>query len=48
MPSDSGATTSPWMRTHLPELPPLESDCKADVCVIGGGITGLSTAYLLR
>ena len=48
MPSDSGATTSPWMRTHLPEFPVLESDCKADVCVIGGGITGLSTAYFLR
>lgn len=45
MPSDSGATTSFWMDDGLPEFPPLESDASVDVCVIGAGIAGLSTAY---
>ena len=27
--------------------PPIMADSEADVCVIGGGIAGLSTAYLL-
>jgi phytoene dehydrogenase-like protein len=28
-------------------LPPLDRNCTADVCVIGAGIGGLSTAYNL-
>ena len=31
----------------LPEFPRLEKNLKVDVCIIGGGITGLSTAYYL-
>lgn len=31
----------------LPVFPPLQGDTRADVCVIGAGIGGLTTAYLL-
>ena len=37
-----------WSATaQLPECGPLERNVHADVCVIGGGIAGLSTAYHL-
>jgi glycine/D-amino acid oxidase-like deaminating enzyme/nitrite reductase/ring-hydroxylating ferredoxin subunit len=37
-----------WNATvHLPEFSPLAEDIHVDVCVVGAGITGLSTAYLL-
>ena len=40
--------TSVWAATaQLPTYSPLTSDTAADVCVIGGGIAGLTTAYLL-
>jgi glycine/D-amino acid oxidase-like deaminating enzyme len=49
MRSDSGGTTSLWMAST--EMPPvtqgLTADAQADVCVVGAGIAGLSTAYLL-
>ncbi|MFO7276853.1 MAG: FAD-dependent oxidoreductase [Pseudomonadota bacterium] len=48
MPSDSGATTSPWMHERAEGFAPLENDVRADVCVVGAGITGLTTAYLLQ
>jgi glycine/D-amino acid oxidase-like deaminating enzyme/nitrite reductase/ring-hydroxylating ferredoxin subunit len=48
MPSDSGATTSLWMATPVPSFPRLEADCAADVCIVGGGIAGITTAYLLQ
>ena len=32
----------------LPQFPPLQGEETADVCVIGGGYTGLSTALFLR
>lgn len=48
MPSDSGRTTSVWMATSgVPHFETLNADARADVCVVGGGIAGLSTAYLL-
>ena len=44
----SGKTVSLWMTTaNMPEGRPLDSDTRADVCIVGGGIAGLSTAYLL-
>lgn len=45
MPSESGATTSYWMDAGLPSFPPLDANAAVDVCVIGAGIAGLSTAY---
>lgn len=37
-----------WMATaNLPQFPVLQADLETDVCVIGGGIGGLTTAYLL-
>ena len=41
-------TGSIWTATtDLPAFPPLDTDLRVDVCVVGGGIAGLSTAYLL-
>jgi glycine/D-amino acid oxidase-like deaminating enzyme/nitrite reductase/ring-hydroxylating ferredoxin subunit len=46
--TDSGLSLSPWMLTaDMPGLPVLAADTEADVCVVGAGIAGLSTAYLL-
>ena len=44
----SGATRSVWMDA-VPEeaLNPLRTEVTADVCVVGGGIAGVSAAYLL-
>src|SRR4026209_522101 len=47
MRSDSGHTTSVWMATDVPELPSLSHDIRTNVCVVGAGIAGLTTAYLL-
>src|SRR4030095_5695471 len=46
--TDSGQSISAWMAT-TPVAPesPLDQNTNADVCVIGAGIAGLSTAYLL-
>lgn len=44
----NGASQSIWMATaSVPAFPPMAGDCGADVCVIGGGIAGMTTAYLL-
>ncbi|MBD2035304.1 FAD-dependent oxidoreductase [Leptolyngbya sp. FACHB-321] len=44
----SGQSTSVWMETAtIPEQPALTETLHADVCVVGAGIAGLATAYLL-
>jgi glycine/D-amino acid oxidase-like deaminating enzyme/nitrite reductase/ring-hydroxylating ferredoxin subunit len=44
----NGASTSIWHATAtVPVYPPLSGDAHADVCVIGAGIAGLTSAYLL-
>lgn len=41
-------STSLWIDTaHRPVTTPLDRDTNADVCVVGAGIAGLTTAYLL-
>jgi len=40
-------TTTPWQSVELPEFPPLDRDLTVDVVIVGGGITGLTAAYLL-
>jgi len=44
----NGSTKSIWMTTaEISSRPPLAKDVRADVCVVGAGIAGLTTAYLL-
>lgn len=44
----SGHTTSVWMPdADLPRYPALARDAQCDVCIVGAGISGLTTAYLL-
>jgi len=48
MEETSGATQSIWMHgIRLPRRSALSGVEKADVCVVGAGIAGLTTAYLL-
>ena len=48
MRSDSGHTTSVWMDTaNVSALPRVTQDIRTNVCVIGAGIAGMTTAYLL-
>jgi glycine/D-amino acid oxidase-like deaminating enzyme/nitrite reductase/ring-hydroxylating ferredoxin subunit len=43
-----GETTSLWRGTfEVPSFPHLGRNARTDVCVVGAGIAGLSTAYLL-
>jgi gamma-glutamylputrescine oxidase len=37
-----------WSRSQPAQNPALAQDCSVDVAVIGGGLTGLSTAYYIR
>src|SRR5687768_13230942 len=46
--SDEGKTVSYWESTgSLIEAGRLDETIETDVCIIGGGIAGLTTAYLL-
>ena len=48
MKPDSARSTSVWMATtDVPLFAPLDGDLQVDVCVIGAGIAGLTTAHLL-
>ncbi|HRO67319.1 MAG TPA: FAD-dependent oxidoreductase [Pseudobdellovibrionaceae bacterium] len=44
------ATYSPssiWQKIEMPVLPPLDSHLTTEVCIVGAGIAGLTTAYQL-
>src|SRR5690606_28285669 len=44
----SGITQSAWQATSTrPDYPPLADNTSADVVIVGAGIAGLTTAYLL-
>ena len=48
MKDDSQANNSLWMATaDTPSQSRLQEDIRTDVCIIGAGIAGLTTAYLL-
>jgi ribulose 1,5-bisphosphate synthetase/thiazole synthase len=48
MKSDSGQSVSVWMATaEVPAQSTLTENAHADVCIIGAGIAGMTTAYLL-
>lgn len=48
MPATEVATTPYWSRTRsFPQYEPLTQNTAADVVTVGGGITGLTAAYLL-
>ncbi|MGH9943919.1 MAG: FAD-dependent oxidoreductase [Pyrinomonadaceae bacterium] len=49
METDNGRSVSVWMATaaEAPRASALAQDTEADVCVVGAGIAGLTTAYLL-
>jgi glycine/D-amino acid oxidase-like deaminating enzyme/nitrite reductase/ring-hydroxylating ferredoxin subunit len=49
MPENQGQIhQTPWQEdVSLPEISPLSADLTADVCIIGAGIAGLTTAYCL-
>src|SRR5919206_2966080 len=45
---DAQASTSIWMATaNTPSQSRLRENIRTDICIIGAGIAGLSTAYLL-
>jgi glycine/D-amino acid oxidase-like deaminating enzyme/nitrite reductase/ring-hydroxylating ferredoxin subunit len=44
----NAGSTSLWADTAgVPQAPPLDADARADVCIVGAGIVGLTTAYEL-
>lgn len=42
------ATLSHWKKVRLPRFSPLQKPLKVDVLIVGGGMTGITTAYLLK
>jgi len=47
MNTNSGDSMPLWLATEVPVAPRLLADASADVCIVGAGIAGLSTAYEL-
>ncbi|MDQ3187243.1 MAG: FAD-dependent oxidoreductase [Pseudomonadota bacterium] len=47
MDSLPNGSRSVWMTTALPQFPAMQEKLETEICVIGGGIAGLTTAYLL-
>ena len=48
MKSPDGATVSQWYDgLQIPQYPAPAGEIRTDVCVVGAGIAGLTTAYLL-
>lgn len=48
MKQNPGGTDSPWrLPDATPQLSALDVDVQTDVCVVGAGISGVTTAYLL-
>ena len=47
MDSSSGPSRSVWMDAPALDYPPLDHSIGAEVCIVGAGIAGLSTAYCL-
>lgn len=48
MKDDSQITTSVWMATaNTPSQAKLKGNIRTDVCIVGAGIAGMTTAYLL-
>src|SRR5436305_9680409 len=48
MEDGSGECISVWTATDdVPSYPALTEDTEADVCIVGAGIAGMTTAYLL-
>src|SRR6476620_34188 len=48
MNTDNGRSVSVWMATQeTPAGPRVAEDLNCDVCIVGAGIAGLTTAYLL-
>ena len=48
MKETTGTTQTVWMHgLDFPATTALNQDIKADICVVGAGISGLTTAYLL-
>ena len=42
------ATLSHWKKVRMPRFAPLRESLRVDVLVVGGGMTGISVAYLLK
>src|SRR5207249_11672750 len=48
MRDSSGVTESIWMATaDMPSRTPLTEDARVNTCVVGAGIAGMTTSYLL-
>ena len=43
----TGQSASIWMKAAVPSYPKLAEDISVDVCIVGAGIAGMTTAYLL-